>query len=119
MGDHSMKRDLNTYMRLFFIIDKLFARYDPCQNCTGCGGSPFSPRVPFDCCEGCPFNSPTGCTTYSIACKLWLCEQREQRKLSNLFRHQRRRLKRIAVALNFHYARAHPMEVLLLSDKLD
>lgn len=110
-----MKRDLNNYMRLFFIVEKLFNRYDPCKGCTGCAS--FLAQ-PYDCCKGCPFNGPKGCTTYSIACKLWLCDKRTL-KGSRRFQHQRRRLKKIAISLNFHYARAHPLEVLLLSDKRD
>lgn len=111
-----MKRNLQTYMRLFNIADRLMKRYDPCNGCKGCALFP----KPFDCCVGCPFNGPTGCVTHSIACKLWLCDSLPRKgkvKGARLMRHQIRRLQRIADALNFHYARSTPFEVLLLSGK--
>lgn len=114
-----MKRDLDSYMRLFFIIDKLFARHDPCKNCTGCDAILFKEPVPYDCCDGCPFNSPKGCTTYSIACKIWLCTSSLRKRKSKRFMHQRERLKKIALAMNFYYARAMPLEVLLLQERKD
>ncbi len=110
-GRKTMKRNLTTYLRLFDIADRLIKHLNPCANCQGCG---LFDKTPYNCCKGCPFLSETGCTTKSIACKLWLCDRRRTTKRG---RHQLERLERIAYVLNVHYARATPQEVLAVKTK--
>lgn len=111
-----MERNRAIYDRLCVIADRLLARYNPCAGCQGC--DLIKPQ-PYDCCEGCPFLGPQGCTTSCLACKLWLCAEPENKanldaRKTRLI-HQMWRLKRIAIKLNLHYARALPEEVLALA----
>ena len=106
-----MERNQATYDRLFDIADRVMKRYNPCAGCTGCHDlRPY----PFDCCEGCPFLGPQGCTTRSIACKIWLCEKTPRAPHPRMV-HQLQRIARIAYKLNMHYARATPEEVMALA----
>lgn len=72
MNRHLLKRK---YMSLYDKADKLFKKHKPCQhdkegrcedyrNCSG--GS-------CNCCCGCEYLGPKGCTVKSLACKLWYC----------------------------------------------
>ena len=110
-----MLRTMRRYNLLCDIADKLLADHQPCKGCTGCGGYE---RKPFDCCTGCPFNGPQGCTTRCLACKLWLCQSLPKRA-GNGLREKLRRLQSLTIKLNMHYARSTPMEALLMSDKRD
>lgn len=119
-----MNRDRETYDRLernresYDILcaeaDALLAKYNPCAGCQGCSIIPKA----WDCCDGCPFLGPKGCTIQCLACKLWLCESPNN---ENLNRPQEmldamNALVDQAIDLNFYYARATPEEVLNLTE---
>ena len=113
--DKLVYRDREVYDQLCAEADALLAKYNPCAGCTGCSRVP----EPWDCCEGCPFLGPQGCTTQCLACKLWLCSTPNTPNLNRPVEMiaEMVRLKGVAYALNLHYARATPEEILALGDQ--
>lgn len=107
-----MERNRETYDALCAEADALLAKYKPCEGCQGCSLIPKA----WDCCEGCPFLGPTGCTTQCLACKLWLCASPNNKDLNrpDEMIDEMEALQYKAYELNFHYARATPDEVLAL-----
>lgn len=68
------------YMRLYKQAENLFMEYNLCQphmdgTCIRTRLSPNYSKTPQDrCCGGCKYHDPEqGCTTISLACKIWLC----------------------------------------------
>lgn len=84
--------------------DAVFQKYNPCQRnedgqCVGKG-----------CCNGCRHLSDEGCTTKSLACKLWLC--REALVGNNACAKELRSLKEIAHDFGLYGVRTSRDEVL-------
>lgn len=113
-----MLRTMRRYNLLCDIADKLLGEYQPCKGCKGCSVFPSrnKPNKPYDCCEGCPFNGPQGCTTRCLACKLWLCYNTPG-LVPDMLLNKLHRIEQLARKLNIHYARSTPEEALGMTEQ--
>lgn len=66
---------IKLYNKLCDMVDDILIRNKVRKTCVIC--STIEPINPYDnklgCCAGCQYLGDNGCTTASLACKLWLC----------------------------------------------
>jgi len=69
------------------------------------------------CCTGCKYLGSKGCTTKSLACKLWQCDIELFRNLSESDRLFISIIRRIAYEKGFYYPRGNYQDVLDYEEK--
>lgn len=113
MNKYTVEERSRKYDELYDEAETFLKKHTPCAKCKGCdlfGG------IRPNCCEGCPFLGPTGCTTKCLACKLWLCDYSvlsltARAKLSSMVAE--------AEEYNIRYARSTKEEALSADTQMD
>lgn len=102
---HRERRDV--YRRLLRVADHTLKLSSACSACPISAGVCQNSKT--WCCGGCPFTSPTGCTTQALGCKLHLCgeETNRQYKLGHKFARRMWLLQLIAFKYKIWVARAN------------